>query len=266
MIFVIVLALCQRAWIRALSILFRSNIFFPISLIVGWAYKMFNVDEIFYCASIRFAPNKNSTLFIQLHVICSFFVYKLKTITVSCNTKYCATQHSVLVDFCCCFRRSSSGCLSVSPLHFGRTLLRRDYYWLIKSDTQLIRCAWLNASILILITIYASSLVIHFEKSVENLFNRFFCCCWPGVRFVLGCLYLLVNLRLRLKCDAGCSLSFVFYMKQLLVFFPGEETKRFDKRFIFRGRLSFFSNNLLSLSRTYGRVIDRSSGKTSFQF
>lgn len=75
---------------------------------------------------------------------------------------------------------SNSLCHSIRVFSFaclvGRALLYMTWLLLInKYDTQLIRCASLKCLILILITIYVSSLVIHFENVLKNLFRTDLC-------------------------------------------------------------------------------------------
>lgn len=72
---------------------------FAASDIVWFCCYCFSLN--FYCLFLFFAPGNNNSFhrvsFSLIQRSSSFvgsFVYKLKTITVSCNTKYCATKHT----------------------------------------------------------------------------------------------------------------------------------------------------------------------------
>lgn len=80
----------------ALFVLIWIFFFSLYTLTVGWAY-IFNIDDRRIFFLIRFALRPTRTVYFIYPTPCYLFilcVYKLKIITVSCNTKYCATQHS----------------------------------------------------------------------------------------------------------------------------------------------------------------------------
>lgn len=160
------------------------------------------------------------SLFIHLHVICSFFVYKLKTITVSCNTKYCAT-HNQLNRFVFSFLLFHRFFFSFSWtfLFCSASHLLHDYYWLINAIQFVFVLVYF--SLYINFNYYLCIIISDsFMKCVENLLNRFqFFFSAVTVGKICGTIEMWCRMLLTFFCYAKKTIDEFFFFHVELVFF-----------------------------------------------